>query len=312
MSFFDEKASFDANGKIYDRALITFKGAESYDVYNCSAPFTCKGKRYIFGRVERRADWARSRAFLFSETGKDEFTFQPGGAIYPMEDPFITPLDGELWLGGVHVRFRRGEINSLYTYFYRGNDPADMVYYTTGPDGMKDIRLVQLPQGVGVFSRPNGRVGFTIVPRAEELTAEVIAAAPLIKGLFEPGEWGGCNQCFLLDGGLIGVIGHNSAHYTDEDGVDQSVYVNISFVFNPSTYEAMDRKIIGTRESYPSAPYKLPNLKSCAFTSGIAPRDDGKVDLYSGLSDAFEGRITIDYPFAGYGQIIGGGNIILP
>ena len=32
-------------------------------------------------------------------------------------------------------------------------------------------------------------------------------------------------------------------------------------------------------------------------------REDGKVDLYSGIGDAEVGRIVIDYPFEGYGQI---------
>ena len=48
---------------------------------------------------------------------------------------------------------------------------------------------------------------------------------------------------------------------------------------------------------------KVPTLKDCAFTSGIVMRKDGKADLYSGIGDCQEGRIVIDYPFAGYGRI---------
>ena len=51
-------------------------------------------------------------------------------------------------------------------------------------------------------------------------------------------------------------------------------------------------------------------LDDTAFTSGIVMREDGKVDLYSGLSDALEGRCVIDYPFEGYGKIVYGGNIL--
>ena len=36
---------------------------------------------------------------------------------------------------------------------------------------------------------------------------------------------------------------------------------------------------------------------------GIIPREDGLVDLYSGVGDSDEGRITIDNPFAGEGKI---------
>ncbi|GET86600.1 hypothetical protein, conserved [Leishmania tarentolae] len=33
-------------------------------------------------------------------------------------------------------------------------------------------------------------------------------------------------------------------------------------------------------------------------------REDGKCDLYSGLGDTHEDRITIDYPFKGYSVIL--------
>ena len=49
---------------------------------------------------------------------------------------------------------------------------------------------------------------------------------------------------------------------------------------------------------------KKPDLVDCAFSSGIVMRKDGKADLYSGLGDAAEGRITIPYPFEGYGKIV--------
>ena len=32
---------------------------------------------------------------------------------------------------------------------------------------------------------------------------------------------------------------------------------------------------------------------------GIVLRKDGKADLYSGVGDTYEGRVTIDNPFAG-------------
>jgi hypothetical protein len=38
-------------------------------------------------------------------------------------------------------------------------------------------------------------------------------------------------------------------------------------------------------------------------------RNDSKCDLYSGISDAAEGRTVIDYPFEGYGKIVSFGGI---
>lgn len=181
---------------------------------------------------------------------------------------------------------------------------------------MKDIRLVQLANDeIGVFSRPRGEevrekygsesvVGFTTVKSLSELNAEVIENAPIIDGLFQDDEWGGCNQCYLLSSGLIGVIAHKSYNQPTEDGGNIKVYVNNSFVFNPETHTFVDEKIIATRSSYPEGPAKRSSLVECAFTSGIVMRPDGKVDLYSGIGDTEEGRVTIDYPFEGYGDIV--------
>lgn len=137
-----------------------------------------------------------------------------------------------------------------------------------------------------------------------ELTAEVIENAPIIEGLFGKDEWGGCNQCYLLSSGYIGVIGHKCYNQLADDGEEIKVYMNVSFVFDPKTHQLIDEKIIGTRSCYPEGPAKLPNLVDCAFTSGIVVRPDGKVDLYSGIGDTEEGRITIDNPFEGYGNIV--------
>ena len=53
-----------------------------------------------------------------------------------------------------------------------------------------------------------------------------------------------------------------------------------------------------------AGPTKLEKLRDCAFTSGIATRPDGRVDLYSGLCDCEEGRITIDDPFSAHGGAV--------
>ena len=42
--------------------------------------------------------------------------------------------------------------------------------------------------------------------------------AKYIHGIFENGQWGGCNQAYLFDNGKIGVIGHLSDKIYDEKG----------------------------------------------------------------------------------------------
>lgn len=303
---------------VYESAALAFEGVEGFTVYNCSIPFQWGGQEYIYGRVEKREQWARSWVRLFKKTGPDRYALVPGHMIYQLEDPYIALVQGEMVLGGTHVRKRSGEIDTVFGYFYRGTDLDDLDYFTTGPQGMKDIRLVDLQDGrIGVFSRPRGEavrrqygsasmIGFAVIHSLDELTAEVIEGARPIAGIFGPDEWGGCNQAYLLENGKVGVIGHQS--FTQPQGggpgcagerlPDLAVYVNIAFEFDPETFAVAGRKVIGTRGCYPEGEPKLPALKDCTFTSGIVLRGDGKADLYGGMGDAGEGRIVIDYPFS--------------
>lgn len=318
MTLSADRQRFEATKQIYESAKLTFRGVDGFDVYNPSIPFEWAGRQYIFGRVERRTEWARSWVRLFSQTGPDEWTLVPEAMIYQLEDPYIARLGQELVLGGTHVRYKQGKIETYYGYFYRGTDINDLYYFTTGPDYMKDIRLVALTNGrIGVFSRPRNetirqkfgsesQIGFASLNRLEELSAEVIENAPYIPGLFDTGEWGGCNQAYALESGLIGVIGHQSYLTPNADGPELQTYLNLAFVFDPVKHTLLDKKIIGTRSCYPAGPAKKPFLVDCAFTAGIVTRPDGKVDLYSGIGDTEAGRIVIDNPFEGYGKIVSG------
>lgn len=311
MSLKEDKRIFEQQARKNPSVLLSFKGVEGFDVYNCSIPFNWQGREYLYGRVESRKIWATSWVRLFERSGQDEYTVVPESMIYQMEDPFVQFIGEELILGGTHVRKEAGKVKTFYGYFYRGKAPDALTYFTTGPDAMKDIRLVPLQNGrIGVFSRPRGEaverkygsgsvIGYTEIQNLNELTADTIEQAPVIDKLFEKGEWGGCNQCYPLKDGRIGVIGHKCYQETDQDGLLQSVYINIAFIFDPVTHTAAKPQIIATRASYPDAPAKIPQLKDCAFTSGIVKRTDGKVDLYSGVGDTHQGRVVIENPFPG-------------
>ncbi|KRF10263.1 hypothetical protein ASG89_01645 [Paenibacillus sp. Soil766] len=316
MNLLEQRAYFEQNKTIYESVKLNFRGVDGYDVYNASIPFQWEGRSYIYGRVERREEWARSWVRLFENTGQDEWTLVPDSMVYQLEDPYLSVIGNQLVLGGTHVRYKMGRVDTYYGYFYKGSDIQDMYYFTTGPEGMKDIRLVELADGrIGVFSRPKSEemrrkygstsmIGFDMINSLEELSGEIIENAPYITGLFDEGEWGGCNQAYLLDSGMVGVIGHKCYKWKQEDGEEMKAYTNMSFILDPVKHEATDVKIIGTRSCYPAGPSKKTNLMDCAFTSGIVMREDGKVDLYSGIGDCEVGRITIDYPFEGYGNIV--------
>ncbi len=316
MNLLERRVAFELNKHIYESALLAFRGVDGFDVYNCSIPFQWNGKRFLFGRVERREEWARSWVRLFEETGKDEWTLVPDSMIYTLEDPFVSIINHELVLGGTSVQYEAGRVSTYFGYFFRGSDLQDLRYFATGPKKMKDIRLVQLADGrIGVFSRPRGEevkgkygsesmIGFTVINSLDELTSETIAHAPYIPDIFGHGEWGGVNQAYLLDSGKIGIIGHICYRGQNDDGDGLKVYMNMSMVFDPQTRMAEDLRLIGTRTCYPPGPAKKPDLADCAFTSGIVMRADGKADLYSGIGDCQTGRLTIDYPFAGHGKIV--------
>lgn len=318
MDVYQAKKAYEDTYVPGESVLLQFDGVDGYDVYNCSVPFWWKEKRYIYGRIERHEEWMRSWVGLFEETGKDTFRLLKDSMIYQLEDPYVSIIHGELVMGGTHVQLRQGRLDTYRGYFYKGTDILDLYYYTTGPDKMKDIRLVELKDGrIGVFSRPRGEelkakygseaiIGFAIVNSLEELSTEVIEQAEGIPGLFPEGQWGGCNQPYLLSDGMIGVIGHVCCNYVDENQVNQACYTNMSFVLNPDTREIFDYQIIGTRKLFKPHPIKKANLADCVFPSGIVMRGDGKADLYSGLSDSAEGRIVIEYPFKNYGSIVCG------
>lgn len=306
-----QKEAFEKNKHVYESVLLKFRGVDGWDVYNCSIPFTYNGTRHIFGRVERRHEWAASFVRLFKEVSRDEFAPVPD-IFFELEDPHIQKINGEMVFGGTHVVKNGGKVFSYYGYFYRGN-VNELKYFTTGPDYMKDIRIVQLKDGrIGVFSRKRTPeevyVGYTSINSLDELTMETIKMAKPIP-LIEEGTWGGVNQAYLLSCGKIGCIAHYS--YPDETplGEPLQVYVNYSFVFDPIHHSIEEGKVIGTKSCYPSCPAKKPFLVDCVFTSGIVMRADGKCDLYSGVADVGEGRITIDYPFEEYGLPVEGGNI---
>lgn len=292
--------------------ILSFEGVDGFDVYNCSQPFFHQNKWYLFGRVERRTEWMRSWVQLFEKNGENSWKLVPNSMIYQLEDPYIAMISNQIVMGGTHVQVKQeDELSAYFGYFYYGKALDNLKYFTTGPKNMKDIRIVQLADGrIGVFSRPRDKtlikkygcesmIGFTIIDKLTDLTAENIANAQVIPNLFGDMEWGGVNHAYLLDSGKIGIIGHLSY---EENG--QSIYTVMSFVFEPTTLEVFDYKIIATRNSFPSGPPKREHLLDCCFPSGIICVDDTYCDLYSGLGDTQEGVTKIPYPFKGFGKII--------
>lgn len=301
---------FTRKGKPSGGEILEFAGVGDADVYNPSIPFRIDGSTYMAGRMEKR-DGNRSYTMFFTEA-QGVWKVDETAPVFELEDPFITWIAGELILGGVRVIREGDRIVSWVTDFYRGTSLHDLELFATGPDHMKDIRLVELTDGrIGVFSRPQGekmlskfgciaKIGFTIIDSLSELNAEVIDGAPLLEGHFQPDEWGGCNQLYMLKNGLIGAIGHKAHRTSDEQNRERLHYYSIAFAIEPDTRKMTPVKIIASRDCFPQGEYKSLRVADVTFTSGVVRLEEGKAMLYSGLSDCQVGRLMITDPLLEY------------
>ena len=279
---------------------LLFEGVDGFDVYNITAPFTAGGRTVIAGRVEKR-DSEHSQARFFEARG-DAWHLIADAPSFQLQDPFFTFIGKELVFGGVEIFEEAGRL-SWRTAFYRGSDIFGLRPFFCGPRGMKDIRLVELPDGgIGVFTRPQGAVGgrgtigYTEAPSLDELSIALIEQAPLLEGMFHPLDWGGANEAHRLPNGEIGVLSH-VAHFENDDSDSNRHYYASAFVFDPRSRTFRDFKIIAGRAALTPGAAKRSDLVDVVFSSGLV-FGDGKVVLYAGASDAAAHWLEIADPFA--------------
>lgn len=280
---------------------LVFQGAEGFDVYNPTAPFPYRGRRLLCARVEKRESEV-SQAVFFEETQPDVYRAADGWKRYPLQDPCITRVLGQYILGGTEVfphPLNPGQV-CWHTSFYYGPDLEHLEKLTDGPDGMKDVRLVELAdKRIGIFTRPQGekggrgKIGFTIVNDFSGVTAEAMEEAPLLD-LFNEEEWGGVNEAFLLTNGKIGVLGHIACFNPDE----VRHYYPMAFVFDPVTREYTYPRILAERRELLPGPSKRPDLEDVLFSGGLL-MEGGKAVLYVGVSDCEVQNIVVTNPFYG-------------
>lgn len=282
---------------------IRFSGIGENDVYNITAPFEDEGELVIAGRVESR-DSEHSQVYFFVEQD-GQWVPREGAPVLELQDPFFAKMAGELVLGGVQIFPHPTNEGALgwRTVFYKGSTIASLKEFAKGPDGMKDLRLVELTDGsIGVLTRPQGdkggrgKIGWTRISSLEELTIDVIEHAPLLEGQFVDAEWGGANEPHLLANGLVGVLGHIASF--DPEG--NRHYYPMAFALNPETGDISDIELIATRSHFLPGPAKRPDLVDVVFSGGLVRNADGTADIYAGISDAEAQKITIIDPFLQY------------
>lgn len=298
-----EERNAGQNG--YTAVRPVFLGVDGFDVYNPTAPFYYQGRKVICARVEKR-DSEKSRAMFFEEVQKDTYRVIEGWRQYDLQDPSIARVRGHYVLGGTEV-FPHPENPAWvcwHTTFYYGADLEHMERLMDGPDGMKDVRLVELAdKRIGIFTRPQGekggrgKIGFTVADDFAGVTAQAMEEAPLLD-LFGEEEWGGVNEAFLLapgtSDGRIAVLGHIACFRPDE----VRHYFPMTFVFDPVTREYTAPRILAERKEFLAGPSKRPDLEDVLFSGGILPEGERAV-LYVGVSDCEVQNIVVPNPFQG-------------
>ncbi len=282
---------------------LVFAGVGEKDVYNITAPFEDQGEKVIAGRVESR-DSEQSDVYFFVERN-GEWVPKKHTPVFALQDPFFTKIRDELVLGGVQI-FPHPTIEGALgwrTVFYKGNSIAELQEFAKGPDGMKDVRLIELKDGsIGVLTRPQGekggrgKIGWTCISSLMELTIDTINDAPLLEGQFIEEEWGGANEPVLLKNGLVGVLGHIASF----DTKGNRHYFPMVFGLNPETGEFSDIELIAVRSQFLPGPSKRSDLVDVVFSGGLVRNSDGTADLYAGISDAEAQKLTIVDPFLKY------------
>lgn len=281
---------------------LVFEGVGEKDVYNITAPFIIQNERVIAGRVESRDSETSEIHFFVQREGK--WVPKKEAMVLHLQDPFFTFVDGEIVIGGVQTfpHPDNPEMLKWRTVFYKGTTLLNLKQFFAGPDGMKDLRLVQLQDGrIGVFTRPQGlkggrgKIGYTSVDKLENLSVEIIEDAPLFTDQFIDEEWGGCNEIHVLKDGTLGVLGHIACF--DEEG--NRHYYSMTFCMNAETGEKSDFKLLAVRDDFLPSEAKRSDLVDVVFSGGLVRHSNRTATLYAGISDAAAQCVMIPDPFAG-------------
>lgn len=276
--------------------ILSIKGKGNKIVYNPTVPFQHKGKEYIGLRVESLGSELDSR-IMFAHKQANIWVIDSLPSLH-LQDPALMQIGNNLLLAGVHVQKARKGLRCK-TDFYYGTTIDSMEKIASGPWGMKDIRLVDLEDRLGVFTRPQkgrwgkGKIGYLEIGSLDELSETDWYSAKILEGLFNKNSWGGVDQVLKLSCNKLGIIGHVA--YADKLGKHYSA---MSFVFDINTRTYSDYKIIAKRSDFPSSPAKRsPELDDILFPAGITNVKNKYVDLYTGLSDYCCGKMRIMNPF---------------
>lgn len=284
----------------HTKLSIALPDGDNRDVYNISSPFSYHGGHVILGRVEYRHSEDSDVVFFCRESGEwiPDKRFQ---ALKHLQDPFYAFIDGDLILGGVQI-FQTELKKTFYrTVFLKETEPFQFQQFASGPDGMKDIRLLELSDGrVLVTTRAQGeiggrgKIGWLILNSVDELNPKVLSSAHLFDDQFTSEEWGGTNQLHMLKNGKVGVL----SHIANFDDAGNRHYYCTCFLLDPIEGEHSPMKMIAARNNFEAGESKRPDLQDVIFGGGLVRMRDGTARLYCGVGDTEAHCLSIPDPFS--------------
>ncbi len=283
--------------------------------YNPSAGFTNAQDLYRAVRVD--SSDGKTKSVIFKHTNGDLKPYLE--RTFDLEDPFAFNIDGEIVFGGVQVDNsfdNEGRVVSRWrTILYRGKTIPELRPFFTGPEGMKDIRLVKRPDGkIGVYTRPrnpgneslggDGQIGyreFESLDALEESPASdlEIQNAPLLSFRFPEGEWGGVNHVQVVKDGrykdwnllLIhrAYKANNARHYSAG-----------ALLHNPETSRIVDLGTLVKRSDFPPGPCKKEeeSVEDVYIPTELV-LNGRRAKITGGMSDAEIGEAEIPNPLPG-------------
>jgi hypothetical protein len=282
--------------------------------YNPSAAFINPPDSYRAVRVDS-GDRTKSIIFKSTDAGLEPYPDR----TFDLEDPFASNIDGKIVFGGVQVdksRDSNGEIVSNWrTILFRGETIPQLEPFFTGPDGMKDIRLVKRPnKKIGVYTRPrspgneslggDGQIGYTEFESLDQLeeagpTSLNIHNAPLLSFFrFPKGQWGGVNHVQVVKDGTYKNWNLLLIHSAYRDTARH--YSAGALLHDPQTERIVDLGTLVKRSDLPPGPWKgqeeSEDLRDVFFGTELILLDRNRAKIIGGVSDAETGEAEILNP----------------
>lgn len=284
--------------------------------------------RIIFARLEEREDETSSQvAIMRFEAGRLTLV-ENAPRFKNMQDPyylgtFVDPVapDSAPYhvFGGVKIVVDpiTEKVTDWQDTLFRIKTDIHEATYLGEPEPFaesshhsKDLRFVQLPDGIAVCPRPQGefggvgRVGYFRTDNLDTLQHDLSAyfaardKTTLIDGIFKENEWGGVNQMLVRPDGNVQLIGHKASRYVN-NGLNSLCYRPFSAVLDPDTGQLVGQiTSIGVEASeFTGVNPKRPDLEDVVFSSGIVPLPNPNLALFiGGVKDAAVGMKVIANP----------------